>query len=100
MNKNQYRIARRMIRDNGRYALQWMRRDIGEEMARIIAIRNDDLADREELFRDMGWGIHLSKSIALDIAARRGTRMVRPLERENSVTEATHSGPGILALAA
>lgn len=41
MNKNQYRIARRMIRENGRYALQWMRKDIGQEMARIIEIRKD-----------------------------------------------------------
>lgn len=100
MNKNQYRIARRMFRDNGRYALQWMRKDIGEEMARIIAIRKDDLADREELFCDMGWAIPLSKSIALDIAARRAIRMVSPMERTPLLIANTLGGATVLALAA
>ncbi|CAB3733142.1 hypothetical protein LMG22037_05770 [Paraburkholderia phenoliruptrix] len=100
MNKNQYRIARRMFRDNGRYALQWMRKDIGEEMARIVAIRTDHLADREELFRDMGWGIQLSKSIALDIAARRAILMLSPMERTPPFIANPLWGARVLALAA
>ncbi|WP_176000198.1 hypothetical protein [Burkholderia vietnamiensis] len=100
MNKNQYRIARRMIRENGRYALQWMRKDIGQEMARIIEIRKDDLADREELFRDMGWGIHLSKSIARDIALRRVRRVMCSLERKNPGVATTIVNPCAIALAA
>ncbi|MBB4517247.1 hypothetical protein [Paraburkholderia fungorum] len=100
MNKNQYRIARRMFRDNGHYALQWMRKDIGEEMARIIAIRKDDLADREEVFRDMGWGIQLSKSIALDIAARRANPMVDGMEQMPALVANTLGGARVLALAA
>ncbi|HGF4017590.1 hypothetical protein [Burkholderia vietnamiensis] len=100
MNKNQYRIARRMIRENGRYALQWMRKDIGQEMARIIEIRKDELADREELFRDMGWGLHLSKSIARDIASRRGRRTVSSLERKNPGAATAFRNPRAIALAA
>lgn len=100
MTKTQYRIARRMIRENGRYALQWMRKDIGQEMARIIEIRKDDLADREELFRDMGWGLHLSKSIARDIASRSGRRTVSPIEHKNPGHVITNRKPRAIALAA
>lgn len=100
MNKNQYRIARRMIRENGRYALQWMRKDIGQEMARIIEIRKDELGDREELFRDMGWGIHLSKRIARDIASSRGRRTASSRERKNPGAATASGNPRVIALAA
>lgn len=72
MNKQQYRTARRMIRDNGGYALRWMTEDDAAVMRRVmIERRNDPIADRAELFESMGWGIMLAKSLARGIASQR-----------------------------
>lgn len=72
MNKQQYRTARRMIRDNGGYALRWMSKDDADVMRRVmIERRNDPIADRADLFGSMGWGIALAKSLARGIASQR-----------------------------
>ncbi|HHV7525708.1 TPA: hypothetical protein ACUNF5_007289 [Burkholderia orbicola] len=71
MTKNEYRNARRTIRDNGRYALRWM--DVGtrDVMDRLTRKSVDPLVERADLFDSMGWGIQLAKSIARGIASQR-----------------------------
>lgn len=44
MTRTEYRKARRLIRDNGRYALRWMRADVFAVMDTLLAIQ--DSADR------------------------------------------------------
>lgn len=74
MTKNEYRAARRLIRDNGRYALRWLNGVQRAEMTGLVEQQRtaDPLAERAELFESMGWGLHLSKSIARGIASQRG----------------------------
>jgi hypothetical protein len=48
----------------------------------------------------MGWGIQLSKSIALDIAARRANPMVDGMEQMPALVANTLGGARVLALAA
>lgn len=72
MNKAQYRKARRMCRDNGRAALKWLPPAQAAAMQRIVFTKPADLlAERADCFETMGWGIHLSKSIARHHAAIR-----------------------------
>ena len=71
MTRTEYRKARRLLRQNGRYALRWMTKDHAEIMGSVIAKTNDLLAERADCYRSMGWGIHLAKSIARHHAAIR-----------------------------
>ncbi|WP_230946680.1 hypothetical protein [Burkholderia cepacia] len=71
MTKNEYRTARRAIRDNGRYALRWMEGDARNAMDRLTQKTVDPLVERANLFDSMGWGITLAKSIARGIASQR-----------------------------
>ena len=41
MNRTQYRQARRLVRDNGRFALRWLPADQAAAMSAIIAEPND-----------------------------------------------------------
>ncbi|MBR8221268.1 hypothetical protein [Burkholderia ambifaria] len=75
MNRTEYREARRMVRENGLYALKWMNAEEQSVAHAIYWPPEDPLAVRADLFRVMGWGIHLAKSIARDIAE------CRPLAR-------------------
>lgn len=72
MTRNQYRQARRMCRDNGRFALRWMKPEDSKVMAEVMFSKPIDLlAERQDCYRSMGWGIHLAKSIARHNAAIR-----------------------------
>ncbi|MBU7436155.1 MULTISPECIES: hypothetical protein [Burkholderiaceae] len=47
MNKPTYRAVRRLLRDNGRYALRWLPADVAAVMDRLMFTKtNDPLADR------------------------------------------------------
>lgn len=50
MNRRAYRAARRLLRDNGRYALRWMSDDERRTMRALLAIQDstDRLAERAE----------------------------------------------------
>lgn len=74
MNRTQYRTARRMIRDNGRYALRWLPADQAAAMNALLAKPNDLIAERADCYATMGWGIHLAKSLARDGGAQRFAR--------------------------
>ena len=51
MTRQQYRQARRLIRDNGRYALRWMKGEQFEVMDALVSIQasKDHLAERAEI---------------------------------------------------
>ncbi|HGO6075302.1 TPA: hypothetical protein ACK3Q6_004494 [Burkholderia cepacia] len=51
MNKQQYRAARRMVRDNGRFSLRWMPADQAAVMDRLDmeARSTDPLAERADI---------------------------------------------------
>lgn len=74
MNRTQYRAARRLARDNGRFALRWLPADQAAAMSAIIAKPNDLIAERADCYATMGWGIHLAKSLARDGGAQRFAR--------------------------
>lgn len=48
MNRNMYKTARRLVRDNGNSALEWMTPKVREEMTRVVAMKKktDWLAER------------------------------------------------------
>lgn len=72
MTKTEYRKARRLCRDNGRYALRWLNETGAVVMQKVMFTKPADLlAEREWCYRHMGWGIHLAKSIARQHAAIR-----------------------------
>ena len=75
MNRTQYRAARRLIRDNGRFALRWLPADQAAAMNALLDKPNDLIAERAECYATMGWGIHLAKSLARDGGAQRFARM-------------------------
>ena len=74
MNRTQYRQARRLVRDNGRFALRWLPADQAAAISAIIAKPNDLIAERADCYATMGWGIHLAKSLARDGRAQRFAR--------------------------
>lgn len=74
MNRTQYRAARRLVRDNGSFALRWLPADQAAAMSAIIAKPNDLIAERADCYATMGWGIHLAKSLARYGGAQRFAR--------------------------
>jgi len=74
MNRNQYRQARRLIRDNGRFALRWLPADQAAAMNALLAKTDDLISERADCYATMGWGIHLAKSLARDGGAQRFAR--------------------------
>ena len=74
MNRTQYRQARRLVRDNGRFALRWLPADQAAAMNALLAKTNDLIAERADCYATMGWGIHLAKSLARDGGAQRFAR--------------------------
>ena len=74
MNRTQYRQARRLIRDNGRFALNWLPADQAAAMNALLTKPNDLLTERADCYATMGWGIHLAKSLARDGGAQRFAR--------------------------
>ncbi len=72
MTRTEYRKARRMCRDNGRYALKWLRAEEAKTMQAVMFTKPADLlTERADCYTTMGWGIHLAKSIARHHAAVR-----------------------------
>lgn len=52
MNRTQYRQARRLVRDNGRYALNWMGERARREMEHLlfnVQDRTDWMAERADI---------------------------------------------------
>lgn len=74
MNRTQYRQARRLVRNNGRFALRWLPADQAAAMNAVLAKPNDLLTERADCYATMGWGIHLAKSLARDGGAQRFAR--------------------------
>ena len=74
MNRTQYRPARRMIRDNGRYALRWLPADQAAAMNALLAKPNDLIAERADCYALCGWCLQLAKSLARDGGAQRFAR--------------------------
>ena len=74
MNRTQYRAARRLIRDNGRFALRWLDADQAAAMSAIIANPNDLIAERADCYALCGWCLQLAKSLARDGGAQRFAR--------------------------
>ncbi|UEC03937.1 hypothetical protein [Burkholderia vietnamiensis] len=71
MNRAEYHEIRRMVRQEGLYALKWMSAEEQNVAHAIYCPPEDPLEVRAHLFRVMGWGIRLSTSIARDIAEGR-----------------------------
>jgi hypothetical protein len=74
MNRTEYRQARRLVRENGRYALRWLPADQAAAMNALLAKTDDLIAERADCYATMGWGIHLAKSLARDGGAQRFAR--------------------------
>lgn len=74
MNRTQYRQARRLIRDNGRFALNWLPADQAAAMNALLAKPDDLIAERADCYETMGWCLQLSKSLARDGGAQRFAR--------------------------
>lgn len=52
MNRQEYRAARRLIRDNGAFALRWLKGHVNRAMDRLIYGQTDDrLAARADIVR-------------------------------------------------
>lgn len=52
MNRQEYRAARRLIRDNGAYALRWLKGHVNRAMDRLVHGQADDrLAARADIVR-------------------------------------------------
>lgn len=49
MNKQQYQKSRKLIRENGLYALRWMNHESRNIMKRLSSQQNDKLQERNEL---------------------------------------------------
>lgn len=51
MTRTEYRKARRLIRDNGRYSLRWMAEAVSAQMDLLLSIKDttDRLAERAEI---------------------------------------------------
>ena len=52
MNKQQYRVSRRLVRDNGSYALVWMSKEdaqVWERLLDILRHEQDPLQERADI---------------------------------------------------
>lgn len=74
MNRTQYRQARRLVRDNGRFALRWLPADQAAAMNAVLAKPNDLLTERADCYALCGWCLQLAKSLARDGGAQRFAR--------------------------
>ena len=74
MNRTQYRQARRLVRDNGRFALRWLPADQAAAMNALLAKPNDLITERADCYALCGWCLQLSKSLARDGGAQRFAR--------------------------
>lgn len=74
MNRTQYRAARRLVRDNGRFALRWLPADQAEAMNALLAKPTDLIAERADCYALCGWCLQLAKSLARDGGAQRFAR--------------------------
>ena len=74
MNRAQYRQARRLIRNNGRFALRWLPADQAEAMNTLLAKPTDLIAERADCYALCGWCLQLAKSLARDGGAQRFAR--------------------------
>lgn len=74
MTRTQYRQARRLIRDNGRFALNWLPADQAAAMNALLAKTDDLIAERADCYATIGWCLQLSKSLARDGGAQRFAR--------------------------
>ena len=65
MTRSEYQKARKLCRQNGRYALQWLPEQQAAAMQAVtFAPPADLLAERQYCYDTMNWSIHLAKSIA------------------------------------
>ena len=51
MNKQQYRVSRRLVRDNGQYALSWMSREARDVWEQLIYQGKDWLQERANIIQ-------------------------------------------------
>lgn len=73
MNKSQYRAARRLIRDNGIYALRWMDDDTAPIMDVLASQPDDQLETRAAIVAysaRAGLACSVRKTASLDLLAR------------------------------
>lgn len=77
MNKSQYRAARRLIRDNGIYALRWMDDDTAPIMDVLASQPDDQLETRAAIVAysaRAGLACSVRKTASLDLLARYNDR--------------------------
>ncbi|ECD5866066.1 hypothetical protein AAF897_004131 [Salmonella enterica subsp. enterica serovar Anatum] len=77
MNKGQYRAARRLIRENGIYALRWMDDDTAPIMDVLASQHDDQLKTRAAIVAysaRAGLPCNVRKTAALDLLARYNDR--------------------------
>ncbi|WP_373445565.1 hypothetical protein [Salmonella enterica] len=77
MNKSQYRAARRLIRDNGIYALRWMDDDTAPIMDVLASQPDDQLETRAAIVAysaRAGIACSVRKTASLDLLARYNDR--------------------------
>lgn len=79
MTKTEYLKARRLICDNGRYALRWLDARTAATMRYLIeqCEAEDLLVDRAQVIGNMGWGLMLAKSGAQRVRASHNARAAR-----------------------
>ncbi|ANY18481.1 hypothetical protein [Bordetella pseudohinzii] len=79
MTKSEYLKARRLIRDNGRYALRWLDAPAAATMQYLLEQQKTDdlLADRAQVIGNMGWGLMLAKYWARRVRAAHDLRTAR-----------------------
>ncbi|EJW5439335.1 hypothetical protein OCH71_004427 [Salmonella enterica] len=73
MNKSQYRAARRLIRENGIYALRWMDDDTAPIMDVLASQQDDQLETRAAIVAysaRAGLACNVRKTASLDLLAR------------------------------
>ncbi|EGH0945353.1 hypothetical protein ID349_004243 [Salmonella enterica] len=73
MNKSQYRAARRLIRENGIYALRWMDDDTAPIMDVLASQPDDQLETRAAIVAysaRAGLACNVRKTASLDLLAR------------------------------
>lgn len=73
MNKSQYRAARRLIRDNGIYALRWMDDDTAPIMDVLASQPDDQLETRAAIVAysaRAGLACNVRKTASLELLAR------------------------------
>lgn len=53
MNRKEYTEARRLIRDNGKYALRWMGAGTARIMKRLLSQRADWMVEKANIMRQL-----------------------------------------------